>query len=606
MAGTTDITLKWVQTLEEALEFKRWLGERRGWLAVDTETGGFDWWKCRLRTVQFGDRHTGWCIEWDLWKGLVIEALNEYDGPIVMHNAKFDTHFLEVNGAVLKRWLIHDSRAMAHILAPAEMSGLKARAAKVLGPWAKHGEEELKTSMARGGWDWDTVPIDLLWQYAAFDTVLTAQLAEELWPLIQASYQGVYELEIASTQVLTDMERRGILTDRRYLLDRNEDWMREKMAVAHPLREQFGVANPNSDRQVMAALERESGWRPIVFTEKGNPQLNDDVLSGLADPTGAQAASVVAGLVLRHREYHKLTNTYVKNLLEMADDGARLHPSINPLGARTGRMSVTRPALQTLPAGDARIRNAFVAGDGNTLITADYDQIEMRLFAHYSGDQNMLDAIRYGDWMTDQGHDGYEMHSMAARVVWGMPMDAVVPKPLRKKVKGVSFGKVYGSGLETFAATSGLSLTEARQAINAYEAAFPESRKDRFPSRVARALVERDRANRDPHVLTAYGRKEPCWPSEAYKAVNYLIQGTAADVLKAQIVALSRTWVGEHMLLPVHDEIIFEVPEDAQHEALETIRQVMPERERFQVPLTVEAVACRRWGDRYEQVEAAA
>lgn len=591
MAGTTDITLKWVQTLEEALEFKRWLGERRTWLAVDTETGGLDWWRNRLRTVQFGDRHTGWCIEWDLWKGLVIEALNEYDRPIVMHNMKFDTHFLEVNGAVLKRWLIHDSRAMAHILNPAKRTGLKPKCIEVLGPWAGHGEDELKQSMAGGGWDWDTVPVELLWKYAAFDTVLTAQLADELYPWIARAYQGVYDLEIASTQVLTDMERRGILVDRRYLEEAMEDWGRERASVGHQLKEQWWIANPNSNQQVMKALEREIAWRPLVFTESGQPKLDDDILAAIDHP--------VAQLTLAHREFHKLVNTYGRNILELAGPDDRLHASINPLGARTGRMSVSRPSLQNLPATDDRIRNAFVVPDEHLLGKADYDQIEMRLFAHYSGDENMLAGIRYGDHMAAQGRKGYDLHSVAARMVFGVDWEAEVPTALRKKVKGVSFGKVYGSGLETFAATSGLTLAEAAQAIHAYEAAFPQSRKDQFPSRVAKALVDRDRESRDPHVLTSYGRKEPCWPSEAYKAVNYLIQGTAADVLKAKLVELSRTWVGDLMVLPIHDEILFELPEGAAHDAMATVREVMPERDRFQVPLTVDTEVVRRWGDGY-------
>lgn len=602
MMDPPNIQLHWVQSLSEANEFMSWLGARRPWLAVDTETGGFDWWVDPLRTVQFGDGLTGWCLEWDRWAGLVHEALGLYDRPIAMHNAKFDTHFLEVNGVELKRWLIHDTRAMAHILNPAILSGLKPRSMRELGAWAGHGEAELKEAMVKGGWDWATVPIELIWKYAAFDTCLTALLAEEMWPKIVAQgFQPIYELELASTQVLTDMERRGILTDRAYLREKAEDWGREKAAVEHVLTESFGVVKPGSAQQVMRALEQESGWRPTVFTEKGSPDLSDGVLGGLAEPDelGGKKPSEVAALVRKHREYHKLTNTYVKNLLGLSDDHGRLHPSINPLGAKTGRMSVTRPALQTLPSGDPRIRNAFISGPGNCLITADYDQIEMRLFAHYSGDELMLQGIRYGDWMSEQGHDGYDLHSMAARLVFGIGMNDEVPKALRKRVKGVSFGKVYGSGLETFAATSGLSLDDARHAIAAYEQAFPQSRKDQFPSRVARALAERDRYNRDPHVLTSYGRKEPCWPSEAYKAVNYLIQGTAADVLKDRIVALSRTWVGELMILPIHDEILFEVPDEAAHDAMATIRETMPERERFAVPLTVDAEIVRRWGDKY-------
>jgi DNA polymerase-1 len=592
--GTTDIDLHWVQSLDEAMALKRWLGERRPWLAVDTETSGLDWWRDTLRTVQLGDRHDGWCVEWSMWRGLVQECLSGYRGPIAMHNSKFDTHFLEVNSTAgtLNRWLVHDTRAMAHIVSPAELSGLKPRAGKVLGAWARHGEEELKQAMVKGGWDWGTIPVELLWKYAAFDTVITAQLAEELYPVVHGSYLGVYELELASTQALVDMERRGLLTDRRYLLDRREEWEVSRAAVEHQLREEYSVANPNSDRQVMRALEREAGWRPVLFTEKGNPVLDRDVLKAIDHP--------VAQLTQEHRDLHKLSNTYAKNLLELADQWGRVHPSINPLGARTGRMSVTRPALQTLPRDDHRIRSGFVSAPGSCLVLADYDQIQMRLFAHFSGDQNMLEAIRYGDAMTAAGHDGYDLHSVVARMTFGIPMDQPVPRPQRQKSKGVGFGKIFGAGLETFAATSGLTLAEAAETIAAFERAFPESRKDRFPARVAEALVRRQREWGDPFVLTPYGRKQPCWPSEAYKAVNYLIQGAEADVVKSKIVALSRTWLGDCMVLPMHDEIVFEVPDEAVHDAVATIQEVMPETERFAVPLTTGAEVYRRWGQKYD------
>lgn len=606
MPGTTEITLKWVQTLDEALEFKRWLGERRQVLAVDTETSGLHWWTDRLRTVQFGDRHTGWCIEWGLWAGLVIEALREYEGPLVMHNAKFDTHYLEVNGAPVKRHLVHDSRAMAHIVNPAIPSGLKPRAARVLGPWAMHGQDALKTAMVRGGFGWGDIPVDLLWQYAAFDTVLTAQLAEELMPEVNARYSEVYALELTATQVLVDMERRGLLTDRRYLQRMHEEWSREMTGVSHAVKEEYRIANPNSDKQVIARLMDDYGWQPLVFTEKGNIQLNDDVLKGIVDSASGQAGTArplapqagrLAELVMHYREYHKLVGTYVENLLELADDRGYLHADINPLGARTGRMSVSRPSLQNLPAKDARIRNAFVSAPGETLITADYDQIEMRIFAHYSGSQGMIQAVQYGDWMTSQGHEGYDFHSMSARMVFNLPLDQPVPKWARKKVKTVGFGKVYGAQANALAAIMGTTPGEAQQTIDVYEATFPETSRRGFPSKVAEALVRRDRMEHDPYVLTAYGRKEPCWPSEAYKAVNYLIQGTAADVMKDRgIVAISRTWLGEHMLLPIHDELLLSVPDDAVGDAIETLRQVMPETQRFAVPLTIDAESTKRWG----------
>jgi DNA polymerase I len=595
MSGSTDINLHWVQTLEEAWALKRWLGERRpgGWLAIDTEGTGFDWWRDRLRTVQFGDRHDGWCVEWSEWAGLIKECTAAYDGPIAMHNAKFDLHFLEHNGVPMKRWLVHDTRAMCHILNPDKLSGLKAAAGRLLGPWAKHGEAELKESFARGGYNFATIPIELIWKYAAFDTCITAQVAEDRWPYIAGGYQGIYDLELASTQVLLDMEKRGILTDLSYFQERWEDWSRDLKGIEARVEEEFGIKNPNSDKQVTQYLQAQ-GWRPLVFTEKGNIQLDADILGGIPHPLAAQ--------VLEWRKLDKLVHTYVGNMIDFADKDQRLHCSINPLGARTGRMSASRPNLQNVPKRDVRIRDGFIAGQGHVLISADYDQIEARLYAHYSGDKTMLEAIRYGDAMQGAGYKGYDVHSMAARIVFQYGMDAAVPEEARDRIKGVSFGKMYGSGLEKFAATAGLSIEAAAGVMAMYEAAFPETRKGGgFLKRVESMLYQRERELGDPHVLTAYGRKEPCWPREAYKGVNYLIQGTAADVLKDRMVALSKTWVGAYMLIPIHDEILFEVPEEAKDEAIQVIQQVMPEMTKFAVPLTTDAEAFRIWGDKYRK-----
>lgn len=590
MPGTTDITTHLVETLDEALALKRWLGERRpgGWLGVDTETTGLDWWRDDLRTVQFGDRHTGWCVEWSEWAGLVKECIEAYDGPQALWNLPFDLNFLESNGVKTKRWLMHDGRAMAHLLTPWQRTGLKPTSVRELGPWANFGEQELKDAMHAGGWDWRTVPTSVLAGYAAFDTVITAQTCGQLWPRIEAGYRRIYELELASSQVLADMNRRGIMTDRGWMVKHADEWQQNADQIAIALRE-FFIGNPASDRQVIEALREHAGWTPIVFTEKGNISLEREVLQGIGHP--------IADLVLEWRTNTKLQQ-YVVQHLDLAGSDGLLHAQVNPLGARTGRMSSSRPNLQNLPHDDMRIRKGFVARPGNVIISADFDQIEGRIFAHYSGDARMIESIRYGDQMTAAGYDGYDLHSMAARIVFGIGADQPVPKKLRSQTKTVQFGKIYGSGLEKFAASSGLEIDMARSVIDKYETEFPETRKvGGFQGRVTQRLIERERQVGEAYVLTAYGRKEPCWPSQGYKAVNYLIQGTAADVMKDRMVALSKTWVGEHMLLPIHDELLFEVPEAAVYEAVRTIREIMPERERFVVPLTIDVEVTRRWGD---------
>lgn len=589
MPGTTEITLHRVQTLDEAFAMKRWLGERRpgGWLAVDTESGGLDWWRDDLRLVQFGDRHQGWALESSEWMGLIKECLREYEGPQLLWNVKHDLHFMEYNGIAVKRWWMHDGRAMTHLQEPWRQTGLKPTSKRKLGPWAGYGEEQLKQAMASGPYGYDTIPIDLFWQYAAFDTVITAQTGEEVWPGIAASYRSIYDLELASTFVLTDMERRGIMTDRDWMVRHLDEWTQAADAIALRLRNEYWVGNPASDKQVEKSLRDLAGWIPIAFTDKGNVSMERSVLQGIGHP--------LADLVVEWRQLTRLCQ-YVVQHLELADSSGKLHCKINPLGARTGRMSASSPNLQNLPKDDNRIRQGFVAEPGHVLISADFDQIEGRLFAHFSGDQNMLASIRYGDQMTAAGYDGYDMHSMAARMIYSIPMDQPVPKPARKHAKTGQFSKIYGVGLDTFCARNGMTLDEGRAFFAVYEGYFTETRKSGFQAKITKELIDSERATGESYVLTAYGRKEPCWISQAYQALNYKIQGTAADVMKDRMVALSKTWVGEHMLLPIHDELIFSVPEDSMYEAVREIRAVMPEREKFAVPLTVDVEVMRRWG----------
>jgi DNA polymerase-1 len=589
--GSTDIRLHWVQTLDDAFALKRWLGERRpgGWLGVDTESGGLDWWRDKLRLVQFGDRHQGWAIESSEWMGLIKECMTAYEGPQLLWNVKHDLHFMEVNGIPTKRWWMHDGRAMTHLQEPWRRTGLKPTATRKLGQWAGYGEAQLKQAMMAGGYGYHDIPIELFWQYSAFDTVITAQTGEEVWPGIEQSYRSIYDLELASTFVLTDMERRGIMTDRDWMVRHLDEWTQAQDVIALRLRNDYWIGNPASDRQVEKSLRDLAGWVPIVFTDKGNISLEREVLQGIGHP--------IADLVVEWRQLKRLRE-YASSHLELAGPDGRLHCKINPLGTRTGRESASSPNLQNLPRDDNRIRNGFIASPGTKLLFADYDQIEGRLFASFSGDVNMLASIRYGDEMTGRGYSGYDMHSMAARMIFGIGVDQPVPKTHRNKAKTGQFSKIYGVGLDKFAARNGMTLDEARAFFAVYEGQFPETRKSGFQSRITKELIDREWAEGEAYVLTAYGRKEPCYPSQAYKALNYKIQGTAADVLKDRKVALSKTWLGECMLLSIHDEVIFEIPEDSVAEAVRTVRETMPERDKFQVPLTVGIAIGDRWGEK--------
>jgi DNA polymerase-1 len=586
-----DVSLRRIESIDDVLELKRWFGERRPVLGVDTETGGLDWWREPLRTIQFGDAMTGWCLDARLWLGPAIELLRAYEGDLVMHNMKFDTHFLEVNGVPVHRSRLHDTRTMAHLIDPVKATGLKPVSARLIHRGAAAGGQLLKQGMQENKWTWATVPVEFgpYWQYAALDPVLTARLYELFKPTIDSTYREVYELEIASTLVLADMERRGAYVDLTYCRDmvsKLEPYLAELRSW---IKHEFGVANPGSDAQVIKYLNG-LGIYWDKKTEKGNTACDKEVLGAIPHP--------FALAVLQYRDAQKLLSTYLMNYVDLTDSDGYLHASINPLGARTGRMSISRPSMQNLPRSQ-HPRNAFVPSPGRKLVLCDYDQIEMRLLAHFAQEEAMLAAIRYGDEMTAAGHSGYDVHSMNARGIYGLGMDEAVPKAKRQVTKNSGFAKIYGAGLAQFARTAGIPEHEAKAFLDLYDQRFPGVR--RFQDQVIQVAAGRARTSEDGYawVKSPVGRRHPCEVRKMYKLTNYLIQGTAADVFKQAMVNLDLAGLSEYLILPVHDEAIADVPEDEAEEYGREMQKVMANTKDFSVPLTTDMEVVDRWGIKY-------
>lgn len=580
------VSLHLVETVDEINDMMRWLGERREVLAFDLETGGLEWWKQPVRLVQFGDERAGWALDWRKWAGVAFEIMSTYEGEMVAHNAKFDVHFLEREGVSVPRDRVHDTLAMAHLLAPDQSVALKSLARKHVHPNASAGEESLKTAMTKNRWGWDTVPVDFgpYWQYGALDTVLTAHLYSVLRS--RGAQTSLYDLEMACLWVLLDMETRGARVDLDYIQRERErlyEIVEEEKTWG---RAEYGIENMGSDAQVIRVL-RADGVRLTKRTEKGQLALDEDVLLSLKHP--------LAPHVLRMRKSRKIARTYMDNLLKLAD-GDIVHCSIKPFGARTGRMSVVEPALQTLPRGP-EVRNAFVAREGNMLGLIDYDQVEMRMLAHFADEERMIDAIRYGDEQTAAGHVGYDVHSMNTRAIYGLDADDVVPKDKRDVTKASGFAILYGAGLEQFAWTAGIPLFEAEAFLTRYHTQYPGVKA--FQQRVESVAMHRLTSEGEAYVSTILGRRQPLLPDKIYKGVNYIIQGSCADLLKRQIVDLDMLGFGEYMLLPVHDEIVFDIPEDDIEDVVPELVRAMRIDDVCKVPLTVGADVVHRWGDKY-------
>ena len=573
MLDLESVNLNYVQNNEDVQAFFRWLSEKRDWLAFDTETGGLEHWKQPLRLVQFGDIDTGWAFRADRWLGVVQEVFDIYEGPIVGQNTYFDVRFLEEQGKLkLPRANLHDTKLMAHANDPTKSTSLKALGARFLSPKAKKLQGALQAAMSAQKWGWNDIPVDfeIYWAYGCVDTILTARVAEHFWPSIQSDYKAVYELEQQVSRICSDMEVRGVRIDMEYVNEKYETIQIYTAQLEEYCVNEWGVRP--SETQKVAIKLNQLGVDLTKTTATGSWAMDKDVLEGIDHP--------LARAVLEHRQKTKIGSTYFGNFINMHDSGV-LHPSINTLGARTGRMSIQNPAVQTLPRGRV-VRDAFIPRPNHTWASIDYDNIEMRLLAHFCGDPRMIEAAKTSD-----------MHAAMARIAY---KDDSVDKgdPRRQTFKNANFAKAFVAGAEKFAWTAGMEIEEAKEFLAFYDEEFPGVKE--FQKRVERVGRDRHASTGRGYVKSPIGRIHFSEKDKLYTLVNSLIQGTAADCFKQSLVDLDNSGFGQYLLLPVHDEIDMELPDESAKEMLVEIERIMYQ-PNWAAPLTVSASLGANWGE---------
>lgn len=576
-----DAQVTLVQSLEDLDNFRSWLGQRREWLGADIETTGLNCGRDKVRLMQFGDATHGWALPWEDWRGAVKDLMPQYRGRVVFHNAIFDTKFLKREGVHIPQENTHDTMVMAHLIDPRSSIGLKSAAARYVDQRAWMGKNVLGDAFRGGGWDWGTVPVDhpSYWLYSALDTILTAALAEKLWPKVEP-FQRVYEIEMASIHVLRDAGLTGMLID----MDYTERKRAELLVDLAGLRERLPF-EPSKDAQVIAELQRQ-GAVLTQRTERGNLSVDDEVLKSL-EP---QFPDIV-GPLREWRKKERLVSSYLDNFLKMNVNGV-LHPAVKPLGARTGRMSITEPALQTLPRGRA-IRDAFISREDHTLILADYDAAELRVLAHFAKEQAMIEAFARGE----------DLHTWVASQAYGKTVEEVT-KLERQVSKNTQYARVYGAGNPKIALTAGVPVNVIDAFVQRYNELFPG-----VPTFIAETIagVQKTIFNDDPktgYVTTILGRRLPVEKSKAYTGVNFQIQSSAtADLLKLKLVELDAAGLGKFIRLPVHDEIVFEVPDEELDAVVEVVHEIMPERKLFMCPMEIDVQTTKRWGEKYAEFE---
>jgi DNA polymerase-1 len=585
-----DVSLNLVETLDDALELKRWLGQRRdGPLAIDTESGGLSPWHHRLRLIQVGDKQTGWAIPWDRWGGAALEVMNAWDGEWTAHNGIFDWKFIAHHTGFELPWnRLHDTLTQARLDDPSRANGLKPLSSKLIDRRASSGQKALDEGFRANKWGWDTVPVNFApyWLYSSLDPVLTAHLHEHFSPRIAAACPEAYSLERSANRICTMMMMKGLQLDVPYVeksidgFDKKSDEIRDWLASAHK------ITSPKSGGQLRRAFEA-LGQKVLFWTERSAPQFDKEALTFYEKSGENTAVQQLAQMIRAVRHIEDIRDRYSTKFLELRDADDIVHCNINTMGARTSRMSASDPALQQLPRDDKVIRGSFIPRPGYVFISCDLDQVEARLLAAFSDDPGLigafLEAERTGiDFFTTVGRGLYHDPAM------------VKEDPRRQLIKNSTYSKAYGGGIERIAFMARISVEEAQAFEDMFNSQFPGMR--RMMNQLEGDAKAAFRRGERGGVTLSDGRFLPCDQGKEYAVLNYKIQGEAARYMKVCLANLDAAGLTEFMCLPVHDEILLEVPAEQAEEILKIVEDCMTDRKNFQVPLTAGGkIMTERW-----------
>jgi DNA polymerase-1 len=587
--------------------FDAWLAkiESAELTAFDTETTSLDPMAARLVGMSFavvpGEAaylplaHRGTDVAEQLPLAEVLDRLKpwlESDAHAkVGQNLKYDAHVL-ANHAVTLRGIAHDTMLQSYVLESDKPHDMDSLAKRHLGLTTIPYAEVCGKGAKQIGFD--EVAIDRATEYAAEDADITLRLHRKLWPQIEAvpDLAALYrDIELPTLAVLLAMERTGVLIDPFLLASHGEELGRRLMELereAHQLAGQpFNLGSP---KQLGEILFVKLGLPAVKKTATGQPSTDEDVLTQLAEDYP------LPKLLLEHRSLSKLKSTYADKLPRMVNPHTgRVHTSFSQATAVTGRLASSEPNLQNIPIRTPegrRIRAAFIAPRDHLIVSADYSQIELRIMAHLSGDARLLEAFAQGE----------DVHRATASEVFGVPPTEVSSEQ-RRYAKVINFGLIYGMSAHGLAKNLGIDRAAAQSWIDRYFARYPG-----VADYMERIKAE---AKARGYVETVFGRRLYLPDIRAQQAgrrqaaeraaINAPMQGTAADLIKRAMIAVS-AWlkasgVKSRLILQVHDELVLEVPQGE----LELVRAELPKLMAgvadLAVPLLVEVGAGDNWDE---------
>ncbi len=567
-------------------------------VCFDTETTSLNELEAELVGMSFSyKKGLAYYIPLSEDKGEVLQTLEIFrpffekeDLLKVAHNLKFDYKILKqyditVKGAMFDTMIAH------YLLNPDGRHGMDYLSEVYL----NYKPVSIETIIGKKGKNQGNFrDADLRTQtdYAAEDADVTFQLYELFAPQLKKENLEdlFFNIEMPLMEVLAKMELAGISLDEKWLAQESIDLENDLKQLESKIFELSGEEfNMNSPRQLGDILFEKMQLDPKAKkTKTGQYATSEDVLQKLA------SKHEIIKHILEYRTYQKLKSTYVDALpsqIEKTDN--RVHTNFSQTTAATGRLASVNPNLQNIPIRTLRgqqIRGAFVSGEGKKIISADYSQIELRLIAEISGEDNMIKAFQ----------DGEDIHASTAAKLFKIPLEEV-SKTQRSQAKTVNFGIIYGQGAFALAEQTGLSRTEAKQMIEAYFETYPK---------LKQYMAEQvSKARETGYVETILGRKRHLKDINSNNfvvrghaernAVNAPVQGSAADVVKMAMIKIQKELEKEKlqtkMLLQVHDELVFEAPVDEIEVATNIIKMEMENAIETQVPLLVEVGVGNNW-----------
>ena len=524
---------------------------------------------------------------------LVLETLRQWienpDKPKLGQNLKYDKHIFANHGLQLNG-IVHDTLLQSYVLESHRPHNMDSLALHHLG--VKTISYDEVTGKGVGRINFNQVDIDRATQYAAEDADITMQLHQHLHPQIagDTKLSHIYHvLEMPVLGVLFKMERNGVLLDIK-LLEVQSRELGEKMLLLE--QRAFAIAgqpfNLNSPKQIQEILFDQLKLPIIKKTPGGVPSTDEDTLQKLA------LDYPLPQILLNYRSLAKLKSTYTDKLPRMVDSKTgRVHTNYAQAVAVTGRLTSNEPNLQNIPVRTAegrRIREAFIAPSGHSIISADYSQIELRIMAHIAQDAGLLRAFAAGE----------DIHRATAAEVFGVPLEAV-DNEQRRYAKIINFGLIYGMSEFGLASQLGIERAAARAYMDRYFA--------RYPSVADYMQRTREVAKSNGYVETVFGRR--LWLPEINSpngnrrqgaeraAINAPMQGTAADIIKLAMIAvhnwLAHEKLSSKLIMQVHDELVLEVPDNE----IELVKRELPKLmcgvAHLDVPLLVETGVGPNW-----------